>query len=70
MPKTLDARGRSCPEPVIMTKDMLESNPNEPIEIIVDTHVAVENITRFATGKGYNVDVEEKGEEYILNIRK
>lgn len=70
MPKTLDARGRSCPEPVIMTKDMLESNPNEPIEIIVDTHVAVENITRFTTGKGYTIDVEEKDEEYILNIRK
>ena len=70
MPKIVDARGRSCPEPVIMTKDAIESNPNESIQVLVDAHVAVENITRFATGKGYKVNVEENGEEYTLNIRK
>ncbi|NLW23414.1 MAG: preprotein translocase subunit TatB [Tissierellia bacterium] len=70
MPKIVDARGRSCPEPVIMTKNALESNPDEPIQVLVDSQVAVENITRFATGKGYTVDREKDGEEYILNIRK
>ncbi|MCF6459962.1 sulfurtransferase TusA family protein [Clostridium sp. Cult3] len=70
MPKVVDARGRSCPEPVIMTKDAIESNPKEPIQVIVDAQVAVENITRFAKGKGYKVEVEKKGEEYTLNIRK
>ena len=70
MPKIVDARGRSCPEPVIMTKDALESNTSEKIQVIVDAHVAVENITRFATGKGYKVSVKEKGEEYTLDIGK
>ena len=70
MPKIIDARGRSCPEPVIMTKDAIESNPKESIQVLVDAHVAVENITRFATGKGYKVNIEEKNREYILNIRK
>lgn len=70
MPKVIDARGRSCPEPVIMTKDAIDSNPNEPIQILVDAHVAVENITRFATGKGYKVNIEEKDNEYTLNIGK
>ncbi len=28
--------------------------------MLVDAHVAVENITRFATGKGYKVNIEEK----------
>lgn len=70
MPKVIDARGRSCPEPVIMTKDAIDSNPNEPIQVLVNAYVAVENITRFAKGNGYKVSVEEKGEEYTLNIRK
>ncbi len=70
MSKVVDARGRSCPEPVIMTKDAIESNPNESIQVLVDAQVAVENITRFAKGKGYKVEVEEKGDEYTLTIRK
>ena len=70
MAKTIDARGRSCPEPVIMTKNAIDSNPNEAIDVIVNAYVAVENITRFAKGKGYNVDVKQNGDEYTLNIRK
>lgn len=70
MPKVVDARGRSCPEPVIMTKNAVESNPNEPIQVLVDAQVAVENITRFVKGKGYEVKVEKKAGEYTLNIRK
>ena len=53
-----------------MTKDTIESNPNESIQVLVDAQVAVENITRFAKGKGYKVEVEEKGDEYTLTIRK
>lgn len=67
---TIDARGRSCPEPVIMTKKALEKDPNAKLEVLLDAHVAVENITRFAENKGYKVSVTEKGDEYTLNITK
>ncbi|MBU5438574.1 sulfurtransferase TusA family protein [Tissierella sp. MSJ-40] len=70
MPNILDARGRSCPEPVIMTKAAIESNPKGSLQVLVDSHVAVENITRFVTGKGYNVNVEQVNEEFTLNIKK
>ncbi|NMA87008.1 MAG: preprotein translocase subunit TatB [Tissierellia bacterium] len=70
MAKIIDARGRSCPEPVIMTKNAIDSNPNEEIQVLLNTYVSVENVTRFAKGRGYNVDVEKKGEEFSLNIRK
>ncbi|MBU5425739.1 sulfurtransferase TusA family protein [Tissierella pigra] len=70
MVNIIDARGRSCPEPVIMTKNQIDSNPNISLEVLVDTHVAVENITRFATGKGYNVNVEENNGEFKLIIKK
>lgn len=70
MSKVIDARGRSCPEPVIMTKNAIDSGSDKLIQVLVDAHVAVENITRFATSKGYKVDADEKDNEYVINIRK
>ncbi len=66
----LDARGRSCPEPVIMVKKAIEDSPNEILEIIVDSHVSMENIKRFVTNKGYSINVKEDNEEYTIEIKK
>ncbi|SDY95246.1 TusA-related sulfurtransferase [Proteiniborus ethanoligenes] len=69
MANLVDARGRSCPEPVIMTKNAIESG-QEGIKVLVDAQVAVENIKRFATSQGYKVEVEEREDEYSLTLRK
>lgn len=63
----IDARGRSCPEPVLMTKKALQGNPNS-IEVIVDNVTAKENITRFAKNSGYKVEVIQKQNHYILRF--
>ncbi|MCD8097638.1 MAG: sulfurtransferase TusA family protein [Lachnospiraceae bacterium] len=65
----IDARGRSCPEPVIMLKKALESNENN-YEIMVDNHVSVENVTRFAEHSGYEVHIEEKGDDFLLTLTR
>ncbi|KNF07194.1 SirA-like protein [Gottschalkia purinilytica] len=70
MPNILDARGRSCPEPVIITENAIKSNPNSSLKVLVDSYAAVENITRFVTKKGYNVNIEENNHEFTLNIKK
>ncbi|MBC8588201.1 sulfurtransferase TusA family protein [Paratissierella segnis] len=70
MPNIIDARGRSCPEPVIMTKNALDSNPNTSLKVLVDTNVAVENIKRFASSKGYNVRVNKNNDEFQIQISK
>ncbi|MDR7857678.1 sulfurtransferase TusA family protein [Tissierella sp.] len=70
MANIIDARGRSCPEPVIMTKKEIDKNPNSSFKVLVDTYVAAENITRFVTGKGYNVNVDKNNEEFEINIKK
>ncbi|SCG84055.1 SirA family protein [Proteiniborus sp. DW1] len=69
MANIVDARGRSCPEPVIMTKNAIDSG-NTNFEVLVDAKVAVENIKRFATSQGYTVNVEENDDEFTLSIRK
>lgn len=67
--KTVDARGLSCPEPVIMTKNALASR-EAAYEILVDNVTAKENVTRFALNQGYKVTAEEKGEDYLLRVTK
>ena len=67
--KRVDARGLSCPEPVIRAKNAMESGDKE-YEILVDNGVAKENISRFANHHGYQVQVEEQGDDILLKIRK
>ena len=64
---TVDARGRSCPEPVIMTKRALDENGNRAM-VLVDNQVAVDNITRFADSRGLKVLVKEKDGDFELTI--
>lgn len=69
MSNIIDARGRSCPEPVIMTKNAIDSN-TKSLKILVDSNVAVENITRFVESKGYKVEVTDREEDFEINIEK
>ena len=69
MSNLIDARGLSCPEPVIMIRKAMASNDSE-YEMIVDNNVSKENVTRYATHQGYTVNVTEKDNEYYLSIKK
>lgn len=64
---TIDARGLSCPEPVIMIKDAMATK-EAAYEIIVDNTTSKENVTRYAEHQGYQVTVTEKDGEYTLSI--
>lgn len=66
---TIDARGRACPEPVMMTRDGLKQNP-EGINVLVDNRCAVENITRYARHEGYEAQVREEKGEFALALAK
>jgi len=65
----IDARGRSCPEPVLMLRKAMTSK-EASYEIIVDNRVSVENITRYSQHEGYRVTVEEREDDYLLRLEK
>lgn len=65
----IDARGLSCPQPVILTKQALQSG-EASYEVIVDNGTAKENVTRFATNAGYKVSVAEQDGDYHLQLKK
>ena len=67
--KQLDARGLSCPEPVVMIRKAMMSKENR-YEIVVDNPTSRENVTRYAEHQGYTVTVSQNGGEYTLTIQK
>lgn len=67
--KILDARGLSCPEPVIMLQQAMASKENS-YELLVDNHAAKENTSRYGKSQGYAVKISEKDGEYSLTFTK
>jgi len=67
--QTLDARGLSCPEPVVILRNAMMSNENA-YEILVDNQTSLENVTRYAEHQGYKVTSKENNGEFTLSITK
>ena len=54
----VNAKGLSCPIPVVKTKQAMEKNPQEEIVVFVDSNVAKENIARLAEAKKYSINIQ------------
>ena len=67
--KIIDARGLSCPEPVVLLRSAMASNENS-YQIIVDNHASRENTTRYAQHQGYQVSDSEQDGEWTLTFTK
>ena len=64
--KTIDTRGYSCPEPVIMTKNAIAGGT--PLQVLVDNEPPLQNVTRFAVNAGYKVSHKAVGDDYEITI--
>ncbi len=63
---TLKCQGLPCPQPVLKSKQCIESNTPAIIKVIVDNDPARENVSRFLNTKGYTVSHEKRGKEFIV----
>jgi len=70
MTETVDARGLSCPQPVILTRNALQKTSGGEVIVLVDTMTQVHNCTRAAEKLGWQASYEEKGEVFELTLRK
>ena len=71
MTRTVDARGFSCPRPVLMTLDEIKKVDKGEIVVLVDTDTSKENVSRAATSQGWQVkDLLEEGGGYRITISK
>ncbi len=62
----VDARGFSCPIPVIRTKEAIDQNPKVSLTVLVDNEVSRENVSRLARSRGYSVEVETTRDGFRL----
>jgi len=65
----VDARGFSCPQPVILAQRAIQEG-KFPIEVLVETVTSRENVRRMAEMKGCNVEVIEQEDEFKLVVTK
>lgn len=67
--KQIDARGLSCPQPVLLTKKAVIDSP-KAICVIVDNTTAKNNVERFLKSLNYSIKAEEKNSDIYVTGEK
>ncbi|HEX3011263.1 MAG TPA: sulfurtransferase-like selenium metabolism protein YedF [Syntrophomonadaceae bacterium] len=70
MGKIIDARGLTCPQPVILTKRAMDQGESDDLTTIVDNNAALENVSKLGKSQGYDVNVEEQDQTYYIRMNK
>lgn len=71
MSTIVDAKGLSCPQPVLLTMNEIKKIKKGEIVILVDTDTSKENVSRAALSQGWTVtSVEQEGSGYRISIAK
>lgn len=70
MATTVDARGLSCPQPVIVTRNAMKQAGNGQIEVLVETGTSRDNVSRMARKEGWQVEVQETADGFRLVLSK
>lgn len=65
----IDARGLSCPQPVVMTQKAIGQGAGE-FEVLVNTMVSKENVLRCLSKNGFRAEVREEGDDFIIAAKK
>ena len=66
----VDVRGLLCPMPLVTVRKEIEKNNPATLEVLFDEKGALDNVTRFVTGLGYQTAVSDEGGDYKLVLKK
>jgi tRNA 2-thiouridine synthesizing protein A len=70
MSHTVDARGLSCPQPVLLTLQAMKEISRGRLTVLVDTDTSKENVLR-AAGQGWQeAGVQEQAGEFQITLNK
>ncbi len=64
--REIDARGLSCPAPVLHTKATLEQERPEAVKVLVDNAASQQNVERFLRSQGYEVRLAQEGVDFAV----
>lgn len=64
--KEIDARGLSCPAPVLQTRIAIEEGYLKAIRVVVDNEAAQQNVKRFLESQGFDVALKKVDDHYSV----
>ncbi|MGQ9696065.1 MAG: sulfurtransferase TusA family protein [Thermodesulfobacteriota bacterium] len=71
MDHLVDARGLSCPQPVMLTLKEIKNMASGEIIVLVDTDTSKENVCRAAQSQGWQIKaVDPEGKGYRITLKK
>jgi TusA-related sulfurtransferase len=69
MTDKIDARGLSCPQPVVLTQKAIK-NGSTDFRIMVDSEVSKENVIRCLENNKLSAQVTAEGDTFIISAAK
>lgn len=71
MSRIVDARGLSCPQPVLDTLKEIKKGESGEIMVLVDTDTSKENVCRAVSGQGWQTkSIDTEGAGYRITLEK
>ena len=67
--KQVDAKGLSCPQPVILTQKVIDAGADS-FEVLVSSVVSKENVLRCVNRNGLKAELSERGEDFVITVTK
>jgi TusA-related sulfurtransferase len=64
----VDARGMSCPEPVLMAEEAVKKYDSHSFTIAVSSLVARDNVLRFLEKKGLSPSARQEGRDWLIKV--
>lgn len=65
----VDCSGLSCPEPVIQARKAMQEPGIEEVRVKVDSTVARDNVSRAAKALGWQVEITEEKDHFLLILK-
>lgn len=70
---TIDTRGLSCPQPVLLVLNHIKQDAPECVDVLGDNDASRENVTRAAENRGYAVSPAPEppqGDQWKLRLTR
>jgi selenium metabolism protein YedF len=69
--ETLNCQGLACPQPVLRTKQFIESNPQaSEFTVLVDNAASAQNVLRFVESQGCTASLQQTGSDFEIRAVK
>lgn len=69
MADKIDARGLSCPQPVVLTQKAIKDGKTE-FQVVVDSAVSKENVIRCVERNKMTASVSVEGDTFTISVSK